>query len=110
MTVPASRWPPPPVNLTLGDDEVHIWCVPLNLSTPDIRRLEQTLASDERRRAKRYYWQGDRERFIAARGLLRAILSRYLGVEASLLRFRYGPNGKPLLLDDRGWDALQFNL
>ena len=37
-----------------------------------------------------------------ARGLLRAILGRYLGVEADQLRFGYSAHGKPSLAGNRG--------
>src|SRR5207244_862089 len=42
------------------------------------------------------------------RGLLRAILSRYLHSDAGEIRFKYGPFGKPSLDPDK--DALSFNL
>jgi 4'-phosphopantetheinyl transferase len=38
------------------------------------------------------------------------ILSRYLDVEARLLRFRYGLRGKPAIAEEFGADWLRFNL
>jgi 4'-phosphopantetheinyl transferase len=47
---------------------------------------------------------------VVARGLLRAILGRYLGCSPADVRFCYGPRGKPALNDARGGEALRFNL
>jgi 4'-phosphopantetheinyl transferase len=52
----------------------------------------------------------DRDRFIAGRGLLRAILGRYLGLPPERLRFYYGPQGKPALDPDSEEDGIQFNV
>jgi 4'-phosphopantetheinyl transferase len=95
-------WHPPPESLTLGRDEVHVWRAALDRSAADRQRLEQTLSADERTRAGRFYFQRDREQFIAARGLLRAILGRYLCVEPDQLRFGYSAHGKPALAGNRG--------
>lgn len=73
-------------------------------------RLEQMLSDDERRRAGRYYFQSDREHFIAARGVLRSILSYYLNVDARELRFGYGTYGKPALMLPSDAADLRFNL
>jgi len=92
------RWNPPPESLTLGRDEVHVWRAALDRSAADRQRLEQTLSLDERARARKFYFSRDRERFIVARGLLRAILGRYLGVEPDQLRFGCSAHGKPFLV------------
>lgn len=54
-----------------------------------------TLAPDELARAGRFIFCRDRDRFMAGRVRLRAILSLYTGVAAAAIRFRYGPNGRP---------------
>jgi 4'-phosphopantetheinyl transferase len=69
--------------------------------------LELHLSADERARAARFRFTRDRERFVAARGLLREILSLYLDVEAQRLSFGYGTNGKPFLAEH---SALRFNV
>jgi 4'-phosphopantetheinyl transferase len=75
-----------------------------------VQSLRRTLTADETRRAERFYFQKDRDRFIVARGLLRSILSRYLNMEPSQLRFRYGAHGKPDLATASGGHKLRFNL
>jgi 4'-phosphopantetheinyl transferase len=80
------------------------------VSTPYLRIFEDTLTADERARAERFYFQKHRERFIAGRGLLRHILSRYLGKEPDQLRFCYNSYGKPALTEETGAEGLCFNL
>jgi 4'-phosphopantetheinyl transferase len=77
---------------------------------PDARVTEllETLSEDERHRAERYRFVGDKRRFIVARGLLRRILRCYLDIPAAQIRFRYGVKGKPALA--LPGCRLQFNL
>src|SRR5262249_53787008 len=90
--------------------EVHVWRASLDIPSICIHRLEKTLAVDEHERAARFYFLRDRLRFIVARGLLRAILGRYLRIEPPQLRFCYGRYGKPVLDQSCGGDILSFNL
>jgi 4'-phosphopantetheinyl transferase len=59
--------------------------------------LERLLSADERVRAARFRYSTHRNRYVAARGTLRTVLSMHTGQGAAHLRFRYGPNGKPEL-------------
>jgi 4'-phosphopantetheinyl transferase len=74
-----------------------------------LRRLEQNLSADERRRASRFRLARDRERFIGARGLLREILALYLNAPPGGLSFGYGAHGKPFLKGE-GHSTLRFNV
>jgi len=94
----------------LRDDEVHVWWAALDIEASHLRSLQQTLAEEEQARAERFYVPRDRACFIAARGLLRTILGRYLGVAPGGLRFSYNPFGKPALAAAPGQAALRFNL
>jgi len=78
--------------------------------TPHIHILQQTLSTDERKQAERFYFQEHRKRYIVTRGLLRLILGRYLDIEPSQLEFCYNPYGKPALAKAFGGERLQFNL
>jgi len=89
----------------MPEKDVNQWSDP-----PQEPTVGGTLAPDELRRADRYRFERDRRRFIVARGVLRAILSRYTGVEPGQLRFRYGAQGKPQLVGETGREALRFNL
>jgi len=93
---------------SLGPKDVHLWRAHLHELAPLAGQLRSTLSPDERDRAERYRLSKDGEAFTIRRGLLRAILSRYLHSDAGEIRFKYGPFGKPSLDPDK--DALSFNL
>ncbi len=61
-------------------------------------------------RAERFHFEKFRKNFIVCRGILRMLLSCYLGVEPSHLQFCYGKNGKPALADTFGKGTIHFNL
>ena len=93
----------------LEKDEVHIWRGVIDLPDSRIHAFEKSLTPDECARADGFRFKTDRDRFVAARGLLRAILARYLGTHPGQLRFRYGPYGKPALDAETGGN-IRFNL
>jgi 4'-phosphopantetheinyl transferase len=95
MTPPPSSWRRPPLDLSLAPDEVHLWRAALDRPESDIARLWPTLTLDEQERSGRLRFERDRGRFIASRGILRAILARYVGTAPAALAFTYGPRGKP---------------
>lgn len=90
-------WRSAPAAVGLLRHEVQVWCADLSVSDEGRERLRQTLSPDEEERARRFYFERDRNRFIAGRGILRSVLSRYVGLEPSELRFFYSPRGKPFL-------------
>ena len=106
MTEPA-QWAVPPAHLTLADDALHVWRASLPLAPQRLQALRQTLSPDEIERAERFRFPVHREHFIAARGQLRAIVSRYLGIEPAQIPFRYSDHRKPSLAVDTN---IQFNL
>lgn len=107
---PSASWNSPPKTLTLPSNAVHVWRASLEVSVSCLQALKNTLAADECARAKRFYFQEHRERFIAGRGLLRNILSRYLDKKPGQLRFCYNSYGKPALIEDTNAEGLRFNL
>lgn len=107
---PVTKWENPPETLSLGLDEVHVWRASLNLEASRLHALLPTLADDERARAARFHFPRDRDHFIAGRGILRAILARYLKTPPADLRFRYGALGKPSLAEECGGARHRFNV
>ena len=101
-------WQPPGVELRLPHHEVHVWRARLDLPRA-LPGFLATLAPDEQGRAARFHFQKDRDHFIAARGLLRAILSRYLTRRPDELSFSYSAHGKPSLASEHGSDV-RFNV
>lgn len=107
--VEGSAWLPAPAAALPGAAEVHVWRASLDQAVPRVGALLETLQPDERERAARFRFEDDRNRFIAARGILRDILARALGSTPGAVRFVYGPWGKPALAEPAPGD-LQFNL
>lgn len=101
---------PEPANLVLSTDEVHVWCASLDQSTTQFQQLAKTLSPDEHLRANRFRFEQHRQRFIIGRGVLRAIMGRYMNVEPSQLQFCYGQYGKPALATSTIPGMLNFNL
>lgn len=97
-------------NLILSSNEVHIWRASLDQIATYLDQRVQVLSPDERLKAERFYFERDRRRFIAGRGILRTILGRYLGMDPSQLRFCYGPGGKPYLAEKPIAGMISFNL
>jgi len=103
-------WQTPPEELCLSVNDVHIWRIALDIPANPIAELKETLTPDERQRAERFYFEKDRKRFIACRGLLRQILARYLNLAPEQLRFAYGSHGKPELANTNIGDRIFFNV
>lgn len=80
-------------------DAAHadLWWIPLCLSGARLAHYAATLSIEEQNRAGKFVFEPDRARFIAGRGALREILSRYLSAKASHLSFAYNAYGKPCL-------------
>ena len=92
----------------LSGGEVHVWCASLQPTRSRVASLNE-LAADERERARRFRFHKDFERFVLSRVALRGIISRYLDVKPSALRFSYGAYGKPALAKPHE-GLLSFNL
>lgn len=104
------NWGLPPANWNaLRQHEVHCWVACLTQPAGMLKDLGLLLSLDELERAARFRIGTVRDRFVAARGLLRQILSRYTGILPRELIFVYGPQGKPSLAPWLG-NNIQFNL
>jgi 4'-phosphopantetheinyl transferase len=103
-------WLNAPERPLLSRGEAHVWRVRLNLDGVVLRELSESLSLDEQMRAGKFYFQRDREHFVAARSVLRDILSRYTGLAPRLLRFSYDRYGKPRLNCESDGGLLHFNV
>lgn len=110
MPDPNPHWLPPPAALTLQADEIHVWRASLDQPEITFQRLEATLAPDERVRAARFHFTKDRRNYIAARGILRALLGGYTKSDARALEFSYNAYGKPALKRAAHQADVRFNL
>jgi len=95
--------------LHLADDEVHLWCVPLDVPVEETECLHATLSSEERARSARFRFERDRRRFVVAHGALRDLLGRYLAIDPGQVRFVVNQFGRPELSTGLG-SRLRFNL
>ncbi|WP_433331302.1 4'-phosphopantetheinyl transferase family protein [Spirillospora sp. CA-294931] len=86
---------------------VDVWTLSLDAPPATLAALAETLSPAERERAARCRFDDDRRRFVMARGGLRRILGRYLGVSPEELDWQRGRHGKPGLAGGRD---LRFNL
>jgi 4'-phosphopantetheinyl transferase len=89
---------------------VHLWLIELDSPLERVQELMRTLSIDERQRAARFQFRRHKHRFVLGRSSLRRLLARYLGAEASALRFRHGKHGKPALERSQNSKSLDFNL
>lgn len=106
-------------NFVLGHDEIHVWGATLDLPAARLASLGVSLSDDERGRAERFRFDRDRNRFIAARGLLRVFLGRYLDIAPDAVRFVYAcacgsprcrPEHRKPALSSACGDWLRFNI
>src|SRR6266404_4687666 len=79
----------------LAENELHVWRAFLDVPPALLQRLESTLHANEKERAEKFLVPQTRERFVAARGILRELFAAYLGIDPEKVELRYGPQGKP---------------
>ena len=96
--------------LQLSDDEVQIWQASLEATSATVTQLTQLLSTDEQERARRFYFERDRRRYIVARSTLRKLLGVYLHCAPSTIRFTYAAQGKPALAEQPSSQQLHFNV
>lgn len=90
----------------IAEREVHVWLARTDVAAAEIRASSAILDEEERARAARFRFEKDQHRAIVARASLRRLLAAYLRVSPRDLRFVFGPQGKPALLDG----SLEFNV
>lgn len=99
--------------LQIDRGEVHLWygLVEDFIDAAELAASRTLMSASERARSEAFHFDADRDRFIAARGALRRILSRYAPVAPAQWRFGTNAFGRPHIagpLEDV--DGLTFNL
>lgn len=103
-------WEAAPNKLRLSADEVHVWRASLNVFGARLQSALATLSESERLRANRFRFPVHQRQFVAARAILRDILSRYLEIPPRDVPLGYRNSGKPFVdLGDRD-GSIRFNL
>ena len=93
--------------LELNSHEVHIWSASLLEGKNNADYFYSILSEDECGRANSFIFPKDQRRFIITRGILRNLLSNYLGQMPESIEIIYGFWGKPCLSEDK---SLHFNV
>jgi len=96
------------MNITCN--EVHIWCIQLDIPFDKITSFNRILSNGEKFKANKFHLEGDRRRYIVSHGALRIILGKYLQIDPENIQYVYNPLGKPLLPSDINRKQLYFNL
>ncbi len=87
---------------------VDVWRV--RLDEPAAGSEASVLSPDEIARAGRFHFEKDRIHFTRCRYALRSLLTCYLAIPATEIRFEYLASGKPQLADKQNPRGLQFNV
>jgi 4'-phosphopantetheinyl transferase len=95
--------------MQIKPNEIHIWTADLAITQAQENENLRLLSLEERERADRYHFPIHRTRFIAARSMLRLIISRYLNITPDKIIFTYAEHEKPSLNSPNSL-KLQFNL
>jgi 4'-phosphopantetheinyl transferase len=96
--------------LRIEPREVHVWRAELRQAVHVIDGLRATLDTEELSRANRFVFERHRLRYVAAHGMLRQLLSAYVGIAPDRIELGRARYGKPYLLGDGARSALRFNL
>jgi 4'-phosphopantetheinyl transferase len=99
-------WSPGPGDPRLEEGTAHIWRADLRAVNDELGLL---LGEQESARAERLLSDAARLRWTRCRGVLRALLGRYAGLDPRALEFSLGEHGKPML-DTPAAEPIQFNL
>jgi 4'-phosphopantetheinyl transferase len=90
---------------------VHVWVILLPEVRAQLDSLRNLLSPEENRRAARFAFERDQQRFVLSRGTLRVLLAQYLNREPDRIHFRYGAYGKPALTEEESRAPdLRFNV
>ncbi len=92
------------------ESRLHVWWASLDPVEDLSDRLTSLLTPEEQLRASRFVFAADRRRFAVGRGILRALLSSYLGVPPEEVILGYGSWGKPYLQAPVSSRELDFSL
>jgi 4'-phosphopantetheinyl transferase len=102
-------WPIPEGFPSLDEDVAHAWLAPLALPAAVREEVRGLLSDRERERAERFTYPGLLDRYVAAHGVLRLLLSGYLGEHPAGIELEEGLYGKPGLRAEEEL-GLHFNL
>ena len=86
--------------------DLLVYWTDIRLNEDRLNQYASILSSDELKRAARYIFDSDRNRFIVCRSILRMLLGELTNVAPGQLNFSYNEFGKPFLAQQ----TIEFNL
>lgn len=92
---------------SIMNNAVHVWFAEFEHSTLPVEIFTRHLDAAETSKMSRFVFKHLRDQYAYAHGLLRSLLSRYVGCQPGELQFIEGAFGKPALLNAGG---LSFSL
>lgn len=104
------QWNIPPKFLSIGEDQVHVWRIGLDLLEQDLSKFSTILSENEANKSKKYYYEVDRIRYTVMRATVRMILGNYLGVAPGSLDIAHSHYGKPYLSNTSMAMDIHFNI
>lgn len=110
QTETTTDWQQPTSELTLDEHVVHVWRAGLVLPENQQTLLWRLLTPEEQQRAQRFHFEHHRQRWIAARGVLRHLLSIYTHSDPLSITLKFNDYGKPALAAPRTAQPLHFNI
>ncbi len=96
--------------LRIEPNAIHLWWAVLDRPEKEEKRLAALLVDEERQRAGRFFFANHRRRFVAAHGMLRALLGAYLDMAPQRIPVRRTDSGKPYLEKTANPGGICFNL
>lgn len=93
-------------SMTLDGGEIHLWHASIKGHQRVLERYQMLLSPSERTRVEKLRFDQSRQIYITCRGIVREILSSYVGKPPQDLEIRKKNMGKPYLPHSR----IQFNL
>lgn len=95
---------------TAGVVDLWYWFYDADTEAALLDACHVLMTPDERERRQRFRFERDRRLFLATRGLVRTVLSRYAAVAPADWRFVADTSGKPRVTHPDVAPALHFNL
>lgn len=88
----------------------EIWKCELSKFKKQTAFLTEVLSQEEKGRAEAFMVEKDRLRYVTARGVVRLLISEYLGKSYDKLCFLYGKKGKPYIICGKEEPCVYFNI
>jgi len=97
-------------NKAISNGEVEVVVTNLDVPGSEVAVAIELLSVEERRRADRFVFVRDRNRYVVARAELRKLLGERLEMKPETIEFCYGNYGKPALANQLTGVPLHFNV